>query len=85
MISSVQALLIGLTLIFDSLEKEKRGILESGSLILEHFQDPNSVEYKKWMFENFDELASNFTIDKFEDSEILITEYGPDIFQKIRN
>ena len=48
MISGVQALILSLTLIFDSLHQNKQENEEENFYLAEHSQDINCVEHKKW-------------------------------------
>ena len=53
MVSCVQALLLSLRLIFETLEQDKE-IFEGNFYMTEHSRNPNSVEYKKWKLEKLD-------------------------------
>ena len=47
--------------------------------MIEHDNDMNSVEYKKWKLEK---LSGSFysTIEESYDAEIFVTEYAPSVF-----
>ena len=80
MISAVQALLISLSHIFDSLQMEKQYPKKRADFyMIEHDNDMNSVEYKKWKLEK---LSGSFysTIEESYDAEIFVTEYAPSVF-----